>query len=136
MPTLPRPDQIDALVRNVPEDQPIHMLNLLKFKERAEYADKRETQLSGAEAYGLYGIEVAKILEKIGARVIYSAPTNVHIIGDGDLPWDAVAIVAYPSKSAFLDMIASDGYQAIAVHREAGLAYQTLVQCTPTGSTP
>jgi len=33
-------------------DRPINMLNLLKFKEKAEYEDARETSLSGAEAYG------------------------------------------------------------------------------------
>lgn len=41
---------------------PIYMLNLLKFKEKAEYADGRETDLTGAEAYALYGAEVSKIL--------------------------------------------------------------------------
>jgi hypothetical protein len=45
---------------------PIYMLNLLKFKEKAEYADGRETDLSGAEAYALYGAEVSKILIKLG----------------------------------------------------------------------
>jgi hypothetical protein len=31
------------------DDQPIYMLNLLKYKDRAEYADGRETDLSGPE---------------------------------------------------------------------------------------
>ena len=35
-------------------DEPIFMVNLLKFKERAEYPDKRETDLSGREAYAIY----------------------------------------------------------------------------------
>jgi hypothetical protein len=33
---------------------PIYMLNLLKFKKKAEYEDGRETNLTGAEAYALY----------------------------------------------------------------------------------
>ena len=32
-------------------DEPIYMVNLLKFKEKAEYPDKRETDLTGREAY-------------------------------------------------------------------------------------
>ena len=28
-------------------DEPIYMVNLLKFKDKAEYPDKRETDLSG-----------------------------------------------------------------------------------------
>ena len=31
-------------------DEPIYMLNLLKFKEKASYEDNRETTLSGREA--------------------------------------------------------------------------------------
>ena len=47
-------------------DRPIYMLNLLKFKEKAEYEDARETSLSGAEAYAIYGKEVAGHLAKVG----------------------------------------------------------------------
>ena len=32
-------------------DEPIFMVNLLKFREKAEYKDGRETNLSGIEAY-------------------------------------------------------------------------------------
>ena len=35
-------------------DGPIYMLNLLKFKDKAEYADGRETDLTGAQAFALY----------------------------------------------------------------------------------
>ena len=37
------------------EDKPIFMVNLLKFKEKAQYPDKRETDLTGQEAYAIYG---------------------------------------------------------------------------------
>ena len=37
------------------EDQPIFMVNLLKFKDKATYPDKRETDLTGEEAYAIYG---------------------------------------------------------------------------------
>ena len=49
-------------------DEPIFMVNLLKFKEKAEYPDKRETELSGREAYAIYGVEVVKHLEKWAAN--------------------------------------------------------------------
>ena len=41
---------------------PVCMVNLLKFREKAEYEDGRETQLSGREAYGLYGAEMKKLV--------------------------------------------------------------------------
>ena len=45
---------------------PIYMLNLLKFKEKAEYQDGQSSQLTGADAYALYAAEVSKILVKLG----------------------------------------------------------------------
>ena len=49
---------------------PIFMVNLLKFKERAEYEDGRETPLSGREAYALYAAEVAKVITQVGGKLI------------------------------------------------------------------
>ena len=39
-------------------DSPISMVNLLKFKKKAEYEDGRDTELSGEEAYAIYAMEV------------------------------------------------------------------------------
>jgi hypothetical protein len=39
-------------------DTPIAMVNLLKFKEKAEYEDGRDSDLTGEEAYAIYGKEV------------------------------------------------------------------------------
>ena len=36
----------------------IHMVNLLKFKDKAEYKDGRQTDLTGQEAYQIYAKEV------------------------------------------------------------------------------
>jgi uncharacterized protein (DUF1330 family) len=126
--TQPRPEQIQALSEHRPEG-PLYMLNLLKFKEKASYGDERETDLTGAEAYGIYGAGVAKILSEIGGHIEFGFQTNVLVIGDGELEWDSVALVRYPSFEAFVKMTQSDAYQAIHVHREAGLAHQLLINC-------
>ena len=52
-------------------DEPIFMVNLLKFKDKAEYPDKRETNLTGKEAYAIYGKEVVEHLEKVGGKPIF-----------------------------------------------------------------
>ena len=44
-------------------DSPISMVNLLKFKKKAEYEDGRDTQMSGKEAYQIYAIEVQEHLK-------------------------------------------------------------------------
>lgn len=128
MPISPRPDQLQKLVQKAP-DGPVYMLNLLKFRKQAKYADGRKTDLSGAQAYGLYGAAVGKIIAGLGGRIVWGGVPNVLVIGDGELEWDQVAIVEYPSFAAFQGMTASADYQAIHVHREAGLDHQVLINC-------
>ena len=126
MPTQPRPEQIRNLLEKAPKG-PLVMLNLLKFKEKAEYADGRQTDLSGAQAYGLYGQEMRKLIEADGGRIVFSAPMNVLVIGDGDLEWDAVGIAEYASIESFQQITASPKYQEIGAHRVAGLEHQLLI---------
>ena len=101
MPIYPRPDQIKALLESDFEG-PVAMLNLLEFKERAEYEDGRETDLSGREAYALYGRQMAPFVASKGGRLLHSSVPRRLVIGDGELEWDAVAIMEYPSKEAFV----------------------------------
>ena len=109
-------------------DGPIYMLNLLKFKEKAEYADGRETVLSGAEAYAIYGQEVIQHLQKVGGAPMFSAGVERLMLGEVEELWDAAAIAMYPSRKAMLEMIMSPEYQASALHREAGLAGQLNIE--------
>ena len=114
---------------------PIYMLNLLKFKEMAEYADGRETDLSGAEAYAIYGQEVIQHLQKVGGAPMFSAGVERLMLGEVEELWDAAAIAMYPSRKAMLEMISSPEYQASALHREAGLAGQLNIELVePSGA--
>lgn len=109
---------------------PIYMLNLLKFKEKAEYEDGRETDLTGEEAYALYGAEVAKILINLGGGPMFSAKVERLMLGEVEELWDQVAIAMYPSRQAMLEMMQSAEYQAIHHHRDAGLAGQLNIETT------
>ncbi|WP_439105621.1 DUF1330 domain-containing protein [Congregibacter sp.] len=109
-------------------DGAIYMLNLLKFRDRAEYADGRETELSGAEAYAVYGVGVMKLLPEFGGYLAFSAPVERLMLGEVEELWDSMAIAMYPSRQAMLDMMQSHEYQAIHVHREAGLAGQLNIE--------
>ena len=46
------------------------------------------------------------------------------VVGEVENLWDAVAIVEYPSISAFMTMVDSDDWAQHAHHREAGLEGQ------------
>lgn len=109
---------------------PIFMVNLLKFKEKAEYADGRETDLTGAEAYRIYGAAVSKLLTKFGASGIYSGMVERLMVGEVEELWDMVGVVMYPNRQAMMDMLQSEEYQAIHVHRDAGLAGQLNIETT------
>ena len=107
---------------------PICMVNLLKFRERAEYADGRETQLSGAEAYALYAKGIVPCLRAVGGYVGFSGQVERLMLGEVEDLWDTVALAVYPSRQAMLEMIQLPEYQAIHVHRDAGLAGQLNIE--------
>lgn len=107
---------------------PICMVNLLKFRERAEYEDGRETTLSGAEAYALYTKGVVNCLKKVGGYLGFGGQINRLMLGEVEEMWDTVALAVYPSRQAMLQMMQLPEYQAIHVHRDAGLAGQLNIE--------
>ena len=112
---------------------PIYMLNLLKFKEKAEYEDGRKTDLTGAQAYALYGSAVSKILISLGGGGMFSAKVERLMLGEVEELWDSVAIAMYPNRQAMINMMQSEEYQAIHHHRDAGLAGQLNIETTNPG---
>ena len=105
----PTPQQLQEFMK-LPKDQPIVMVNLLKFKE------------GGEAEYQKYGVGVAKILNTIGADILFSGQCKMAMIGG--VSWDAVALVRYPNSMALVNMAQSPEYQKIHVHRDAGLEGQ------------
>ncbi|MEZ9526324.1 DUF1330 domain-containing protein [Enterovibrio norvegicus] len=110
------------------DNKPIQLLNLFKFKAKAEYADGRPCTLSGKAAYDLYGQPMLDVLTRYGAEVVYFAEVTGLIIGDVDTLWDAMVIVKYPSRQALIDMTSCDDFNALRVHREAGLEGQLNIE--------
>ena len=104
------------------------MVNLLKFKDKAEYADGRQTSLSGKEAYEIYAGEVQGHLEKVEGKSIFLGKIQRLILGEVEELWDWVAIAEYPSRKAMLEMIMNPEYQKSEVHRSAGLEGQLNIE--------
>jgi uncharacterized protein (DUF1330 family) len=123
----PDESQLAGFAEPGPEG-PIYMVNLLKFKERAEYPDGRDTDLSGREAYALYGEGVARLLQEFGGKVVFAADVTRLMLGEVEELWDEVAIAMYPSRGAMLEMMQSPGMQEIGIHRAAGLAGQLNIE--------
>ena len=109
-------------------DEPIFMVNLLKFKDRAEYPDKRESNLSGKEAFAIYSKEVVGHLEKVGGKPIFGSEVTRLMLGEVEDLWDQVAIAMYPNRKSMLKMISDPDYIKSAQHRVAGLAGQLNIE--------
>jgi len=108
-------------------DGEVVMLNLLKFKDLAG-----DGEGTGAEAYGRYGDAVTEMVESQGGRMVWIGRAEHVFIGDVDAnDWDAVALVSYPSRQAFLDMVATAEYGEIHRHRESGLERTVVIGCEP-----
>jgi uncharacterized protein (DUF1330 family) len=125
-------EQIDALMKG-PAEGSIRMLNMLKFKQKAEYADGSDGGCdNGMQAYIRYSVALHQegILAAAGAELVFSEAVAQGVIGDSaSTDFDIVAIMQYPNRQAFLDMTSSPEYQAAHVHREAGLERQLLICC-------
>ena len=111
----------------VDEDGPFVMVNLLSFKERATYDDP-SIDISGREAFEIYGAEVTKLVEARGGRVLYDGDVTGIILGEVDEMWDVIALAEYPSHAAFMEMMMSPEWAAIEHHRLAGLSGQLNIR--------
>ncbi len=129
----PTADQVRAL-RDTGRDGPVVMLNLLKFREVAEYpADSGEPACSGRDAYARYQHAFTVTVGAISqAEVLYEGAVDQVFIGMAGTPetdWDMALIVRYPTRGHFLAMMADATYRQALVHRYAGLARTVLLQC-------
>jgi uncharacterized protein (DUF1330 family) len=126
----PDADQLRALIV-ADRDGPLQFVNLLAYHDVARYPDGHElvgSGLSGADAYGLYGITALEHVTRRGGRLSLYNDVEQVVIGDGS-QWDQVAIMEYRTTDAFLEMVRDPDYTAALVHRDAGLA-DTLVLVT------
>lgn len=128
----PAPEQAMAFF-GADDGQQMCMVNLLKFKDKATYADGTEPELTGREAYARYAAGVAACIAAVGGKLRFGGAVTGLLIGEIEEPWDMVAIAEYPSRKAMLAMVQSPEYQAITKHRDAGLAGQLNI-CTRAGA--
>lgn len=102
-------------------NQPVVMINLLQFGP------------DGANSYQRYAKEVQPFLESVGATILYAGDASHVVAGDIESPWwDAIVVVRYPSRAAFVSMATSPDYHERAhVHRAAALESTHLIATNP-----
>jgi uncharacterized protein (DUF1330 family) len=110
------------------EDGPIWMVNLMRYRDRAVYADGRATDLTGREAddrYAPFGP-----FRTVGAQLVFLSDVEEQFLGE-DQAWDRIAVVRYPTRRSFLEMQDLPEYVELHEHKDAGMASTFVIGCRP-----
>jgi uncharacterized protein (DUF1330 family) len=124
------------IFKALPREEPIWMLNLVRFRTRAAYpANHMDAGLgrTGEEAYREYLRTSAPVFARVGAKIVWRGAMQAQLIGPIEESWDAIFIARYPSAGAFLAMISDDDYRRAVVHRQAGVETSRLIRCRDLG---
>ena len=115
----------------LPRDAPIHMLNLIKFRDLAEYPPDHANHgkgLSGREAYAIYGTAFQALVADDGAAMVWQAPLECVVTGPPG-EWDEAFVMGYPNSGTFMAMVKNPRYVAEALpHRTAAVADSRLIR--------
>ncbi|MEO7717158.1 MAG: hypothetical protein ABIY70_13220 [Capsulimonas sp.] len=116
----------------LPGDGPVFILNLLRYKEQADYNDRADAApCSGREAFHERYVPVFNQIADAGARPVWVGAALARLVGPADELWDDVAIVEYPSFAAFRRVVDSEEYRTEAApHRLAALEDCRLIAMT------
>src|SRR5262249_37287312 len=103
MPSIePSPEKLQKLVAEAHDESPIVMINLLRYRDRAEYPQgSDETPCSGEEAYQRYAQLVLPMVGEVGGKVVWRGSVKHVVIGPGGEEWDEALLVQYSSRRAF-----------------------------------
>lgn len=127
----PTADQFRAF-RDDPFDGPIAQVNILKFRAKAEYAadaPEHGTDEPGSIAYQRYADAFGKAAAEVGGRCLMMGAVERYFIGNGD--WDAVMVMFFPDRKAFIATLNHPNYKEMSRHRDAGLLCQELLTTRP-----
>ena len=135
MPIEPTQEQLTEIGARAgsESDGPVVMLNLNRYRDRAEYAEEppggASADVTGREAYARYGEVAQATLVEVGGRILWYAPSDATVIGDESDRYDEVLAVWYPSRAAFLSLATAPRILEALPHRTAGLDRAAIVCC-------
>jgi len=129
----PSPANFQAF-KDLPRDEPIHMLNLLEYREQAEYPEGHEhvgKGWSGRRAYEEYGKTSGPIFRRVGGTMVWRGAFQTMVTGPDAKRWHDGFIAHYPNAGAFFEMIKDPEYQQAVVNRTAALVDSRLMRFEP-----
>ncbi|MDG2428825.1 MAG: hypothetical protein P8M16_10440 [Acidimicrobiales bacterium] len=110
------------------DDGPVWMVNLMKYREVAEYLDGRKATISGQEADDLYS--PIESLTAVGAEIVFVGDVDQQLLGDNTV-WDRIAVVKYPTRKSFIEMQSRPEFQESHKHKDAGMDKTIVMGCQP-----
>jgi len=129
----PERAQFDAF-KTLPRDTKIHMLNLVRFKEKATYPADHPlagADLTGAEAYANYGADSGPVFQRVGGSIVWRGSMEALLIGPAEEKWDAMFVAEYPNSGAFMEMVTDPVYRQAVIHRQAAVETSRLIRTAP-----
>lgn len=125
--------------KELPRDEPIHMLNLLRFRDVAEYPEDHEHHgngWSGHRAYQEYGKTSGPIFKRVGGEIVWRGVFQTMVTGPepDEKLWHDGFVAQYPDSGAFFQMIKDADYQKAVVNRTAALIDSRLMRFKPGAS--
>jgi uncharacterized protein (DUF1330 family) len=120
--------------KDLPRDTPINMLNLLLYREHAEYPEGHEHAgkgWSGRRAYEEYGETSGPIFQRLGGTILWRGRFETMVTGPEVREWHDGFIAHYPNAGAFFAMIKDPDYQQAVVNRTAALVDSRLIRFAP-----
>ncbi len=121
-----------AAFRANDRDGQVHMLNLVRLRERAAYPDGRAA--TGAEAYAAYSCESEPVFAGLGGSIVWRGRFELMLIGPEAERWDLCFIAQYPCVAAFVAMIRDPIYREAVKHRQAAVEDSRLIRLEPGGA--
>lgn len=113
---------------DLPDDAPVVMLNLMRFRERS-----LDGNGSGWDAYLRYSALTIKLIKAQGGTIAWTGTAEAVALGlPDDNRWDYVALVRYPSRKSFMAMMTSADYARANIERENGCAAHTILAIRET----
>jgi hypothetical protein len=110
---------------------PVTMLNLLRFRDVADYSANPELApdkpISGAEAYQKYIDYTIPFLEESGGDLVFLGKGGNYLIGPQEEQWDLVMLVRQNSVSDFMAFSSNKAYLIGLGHRTAALEDSRLL---------
>lgn len=112
------------------------MLNLLRFREIADYSNSPElapkTAISGKDAYQLYIEHTLPFLKSSGGEILFMGKGGNYLIGPTEEQWDVVLLIKQKNVETFLNFESNEDYLKGIGHRTAALEDSRLLPINET----